>query len=76
VRRRTWRTISGRPWFQAKLHEADPPPEVLKAAQAELRKLRKMTEQAPLYGTMRSGLPDIARHVASWTLNQYPCVLN
>jgi hypothetical protein len=49
---------------------------VLKAAQAELRKLRKMTEQAPLYGTMRSGLPDIARHVASWTLNQYPCVLN
>ena len=40
--------------LQAKLHEADPPPEILKAAESELRKLRKMTEQAPAYGITRS----------------------
>ena len=38
-----------------RLHAADPPPETLKAAEAELRKLRKMTEQAPAYGTSRVG---------------------
>ena len=43
-----------------RLHAADPPPETLKAAEAELRKLRKMTEQAPAYGTSRAWVETVA----------------
>ena len=46
--------------LQRRLHAADPPPETLKAAEAELRKLRKMTEQAPAYGTSRAWVETVA----------------
>ena len=46
--------------LQAKLHASEPPPEILKAAESELRKLRKMTEQAPAYGITRSWIEVIA----------------
>ena len=46
--------------LQAKLHEANPPMEVLKVAEAELRKLKKMTEQAPAYGITRSWIEVLA----------------
>ncbi|ACO63129.1 lon protease [Micromonas commoda] len=46
--------------LQRRLHDAAPPDEVLKQATQELRKLRKMTEQAPAYGSTRSWIECVA----------------
>ena len=43
-----------------RLHDASPPEEVLKQATGELRKLRKMTEQAPAYGSTRGWIECVA----------------
>ena len=43
-----------------KVRQAAPPQETLKAAEIELRKLRKMTEQAPAYGSTRQWIETIA----------------
>ena len=43
-----------------KIRAANPPEETLKAAEAEIRKLRKMTEQAPAYGSTRQWIEVVA----------------
>ena len=43
-----------------KVRAANPPEETRKAAEAEIRKLRKMTEQAPAYGSTRQWIEVVA----------------
>lgn len=43
-----------------KIRAANPPEETRKAAEAEIRKLRKMTEQAPAYGSTRQWVEVVA----------------